>query len=263
MGRLTPAIRRCSEAVRHDPAFEEAYHLLGLAYLDRHWNRKALEAFRAGAAAQPQEAAVPGPGALPLRSGGLAAARVEGEAEAWFTKRRGAARPRQPSEAGAGQLPPGAGARSREPDAADVLRTALPAPRPQRGDRGGHPQVLELEPGEMLQATAYAALIEALRSQGKFREGNRVGQPAARRGRLATSARSIAYYEMAYNLAEMEEDLDQRARLRPTRSSSWRRTRSSSSRSPPSAGCTTSARSSTRRSTSSPGRASWGRLRPP
>ena len=29
-----------------DPAFEAAYHLLGLVYLDRHWNRKALDAFR-------------------------------------------------------------------------------------------------------------------------------------------------------------------------------------------------------------------------
>ena len=35
-----------SESVRHDPAFEEAHHLLGLAYLDRHWTRKALDAFR-------------------------------------------------------------------------------------------------------------------------------------------------------------------------------------------------------------------------
>ena len=37
-------------------------------------------------------------------------------------------------------------------------------------------KVLDLNPGEMLKATAYAALIEALRSQGKYREGNRIGQ---------------------------------------------------------------------------------------
>ena len=46
MGKLTAAVRYLQEAVRHDPAFEEAHHLLGMAYLDRHWNRKALDAFR-------------------------------------------------------------------------------------------------------------------------------------------------------------------------------------------------------------------------
>ena len=68
--------------------------------------------------------------------------------------------------------------------------------------------MLDLNPGEMLKATAYAALIEALRSQGKYREGNRIGL------RMVDEAdsnfgKTIAYYEMAYNLAEMEEDLDE------------------------------------------------------
>ncbi len=34
--------RRCATI----PAFEEAHHLLGLAYLDRHWHKKALDSFR-------------------------------------------------------------------------------------------------------------------------------------------------------------------------------------------------------------------------
>jgi tetratricopeptide (TPR) repeat protein len=46
MGRATPAIRRLEEAVRADPGFEEAWYLLGLAYLDRRWRKKALDAFR-------------------------------------------------------------------------------------------------------------------------------------------------------------------------------------------------------------------------
>ncbi len=41
-----PAIEALREAVRLDPTFEEAHHLLGLAYLDRHWTRKALDSFR-------------------------------------------------------------------------------------------------------------------------------------------------------------------------------------------------------------------------
>ena len=50
MGKLQPAVKYLQEAVRHDPGFEEAYHLLGIAYLDRHWHKKALEAFRPHAA---------------------------------------------------------------------------------------------------------------------------------------------------------------------------------------------------------------------
>jgi tetratricopeptide (TPR) repeat protein len=69
-------------------------------------------------------------------------------------------------------------------------------------------KVLDLKPGEMLEATAYAALIESLRSQGKFKEGNRIGRRLLDEGR-SPFAKSIAYYEMAYNLAEMEEDLDE------------------------------------------------------
>ena len=69
-------------------------------------------------------------------------------------------------------------------------------------------RVLELAPGEMLQATAYAALAEALRSQGRFREGNRLGRRLLEQGDTAFT-RTIAYYEMAYNLAEMEEELDE------------------------------------------------------
>ena len=69
-------------------------------------------------------------------------------------------------------------------------------------------KVLDLNPGEMLKATAYAALIEALRSEGKFREGNRIGERLLDEG-TSNFAKTIAYYEMAYNLAEMEEDLDE------------------------------------------------------
>jgi len=60
----------------------------------------------------------------------------------------------------------------------------------------------------MLRATAYATLIEALRAEGRFREGNKVGRRLLDEG-TTNFAKTIAYYEMAYNLAEMEEDLDQ------------------------------------------------------
>jgi tetratricopeptide (TPR) repeat protein len=60
----------------------------------------------------------------------------------------------------------------------------------------------------MLRATASAALIAALRSEGKYREGNRIGQLLLAEA-SSNFSRTIAHYEMAYNLAEMEEDLDQ------------------------------------------------------
>jgi len=69
-------------------------------------------------------------------------------------------------------------------------------------------QLLDLEPGDMLRATACATLIEALRSEGRYREGNRIGERLLAEGG-SNFTRTIAYYEMAYNLAEMEEDLDQ------------------------------------------------------
>ena len=47
-----------------------------------------------------------------------------------------------------------------------------------------------------------------MRSQGKFREGNRIGERLLDEG-SSNFTKSIAYYEMAYNLAEMEEDLDE------------------------------------------------------
>jgi tetratricopeptide (TPR) repeat protein len=69
-------------------------------------------------------------------------------------------------------------------------------------------KVLSLNPGEMLKATAYATLIEALRAEGKLREGNRVGTEMLS-GASSDFSKTIAYYEMAYNLAELEEDLDE------------------------------------------------------
>ena len=60
----------------------------------------------------------------------------------------------------------------------------------------------------MLKATACATLIEALRAEGRFREGNRIGHQLLEES-ASNFTRTIAYYEMAYNLAEMEEDLDQ------------------------------------------------------
>ena len=73
MGRSREAASRLEDAVLHDPAFEDAYHLLGLVYLDRRWNRKALTAFRQAQRLNPKRNAIPGARALPHGSGRLPA----------------------------------------------------------------------------------------------------------------------------------------------------------------------------------------------
>ena len=140
MGKLSLAVHYLQEAVRHDPAFEEAHHLLGPRLPRPPLDAQGARLVPPGAAAQPEEAPVPGPGALPLGRRRLAAA---GGATA--RPRPGSRRARSCSPASNLKqahclLPPRAGARSGQPDAPDVLRPALPAPQPQPGDRGGDPQ---------------------------------------------------------------------------------------------------------------------------
>ncbi|HEX5759507.1 MAG TPA: tetratricopeptide repeat protein [Thermoanaerobaculia bacterium] len=208
MGRLSQATRSLQEAVRLDPAFEEAHHLLGLAYLDRHWNRKALDAFRRAQRLNPKKLQyqdlvryLSGP------AGGAPLPQVQGEAASWLGKGEEALKRDNLKQA----LTCYRRALALEPDNPTLLMSyALVCLHLDRGQEieAVTRKVLDLNPGEMLEATAYAALIESLRSQGKYREGNRVGRRLLDAGRSAF-AKSIAYYEMAYNLAEMEEDLDE------------------------------------------------------
>jgi len=206
MGKLTPAIRHLRDAVRTDPGFEEAWYVLGLAYLDRSWNRKALDAFRRAQRLNPRK----------LRYQDLVRYLSSGDAS-----------PLPPVEGEAGEWY----ARAEEHRRADEAKKAAACYRRALALDGDNPtlllsaallylqldrvaeietltrRVLDLAPGEMLEATAYAALAEALRSQGRFREGNRLGKKLLAAGKSAYT-RTIAHYEMACNLAEMEEDLD-------------------------------------------------------
>jgi len=206
MGKLTSAIQSLQEAVRHDPGFEEAHHLLGLAYLDRHWNRKALDSFRQAQRLNPKKLQyqdlvryLSGHAGTPLPD-------VEGEAGKLFKKgeelrSRGSMKQAHTCYRRALAV---------EPENPTLLMSyalsCLHMNRVQEIEAVTQ-KVLDLNPGEMLKATAYAALIEALRSQGKFREGNRIGERLLGEG-SSNYTKAIAYYEMAYNLAEMEESLD-------------------------------------------------------
>jgi tetratricopeptide (TPR) repeat protein len=202
-GKPTASIKRLREAVRRDPGFEEAHHLLGLAYLQRRWKRKALEAFRHAQRLNPRKMRyndvvryLSGNGAAPLPE-------VPGEAGALFSQ--GEDRLRAQDRRGALRLY--RRALELEPENPTLLMSyallCLELDRTQEIEAVSR-RVLDLAPGEMLRATACAALMEALRGQGRIAEGNRVGLSLLEEGGSAFT-KTIAYYEMACNYAELEE----------------------------------------------------------
>jgi tetratricopeptide (TPR) repeat protein len=202
LGRSGLAIRCLRNAVRGDPSFEEAHHLLGLAYLRRRWKRKALEAFRQAQRLNPRKMRyqdvvryLSGQGETPLPE-------VPGDAGRWFA--RGEEKLRSDDLRGA--LSCYRRALGLEPDNPTLLMSyallCLELDRIQEIEAVAK-KVLELDPGEMLEATACAALIEALRSQGRYAEGDRIGRALLEQGRSAFT-RTIAYYELACNLTEAD-----------------------------------------------------------
>jgi len=68
-------------------------------------------------------------------------------------------------------------------------------------------RVLARAPGERIAAAAYATLLEALKAEGKFREGSRIADEMLGVVR-SNYAKSIGYFQRATALAEMGEDLD-------------------------------------------------------
>ncbi|HVS03819.1 MAG TPA: tetratricopeptide repeat protein [Thermoanaerobaculia bacterium] len=207
MGRLTAGIRCLEEAVRKSPLFEEAFYQLGLACLDRRWHRKALSALRQAQRLNPRKLryrelvrslsgeATPG---LPQVPPAAAQAVLRGE-EAMERSRPNEARRcfRQ--------------ALAVAPDHPTLLTYyALACLALDRTDEveAAVREVAAREPGEVVLATAYAIWIEALRGEGRYQEGNRLGRQLLARVRSDFS-RSLACYELARNLAELEEDLDE------------------------------------------------------
>ncbi len=205
MGKVTAAIRYLREAVRLDPAFEEAHHLLGLACLDRRWYRKALAAFREGQRLRPN--------------------RLDYQELVAFLTGRHDESPEVDDDAAA-HLKQAEDALSRGAmrDALTAYRQALTYDPENPALLVGYAmaclqlgrereiehvieKVLALDPGERLKVSAYATLIEALRLEGKYREGNRIGRLMLADGDSDFS-KTVAYFEMAFNLADMEEDLD-------------------------------------------------------
>jgi len=202
-GRTTTAIRHLEAAVRLDPSFEEALELLALAALERRWSRKALNALRRAQRLRPEK----------LRYHELAQLAGDGEPDSADAEAAGwLSRAREAVAAGEMHLALSCFRRAlvNDPENATLLLVYAMACL-ELGRAEDVPPVIDkliaLEPDERLKATAYATLIEALRAEGKLEEGNRVGRLLLAEGHTDFS-RTLAYYEMACNLTELE-DLDQ------------------------------------------------------
>jgi tetratricopeptide (TPR) repeat protein len=206
-GQLDSAIRAFQNALKLDPDYEEAIYHLGLCYLDRNWNRKAIQCFR--------EALELNPNKMEYQQ----AVRIyEDDRQSKHTPLGGpAAEEFSRAETFASQgnykeaLEHYRRAAQIEPENVSVLvpfallcshldlnHDAIAIAK----------RILKQHPSEMIAAAAYTTLVEALRAEGNFKEGNRLLEEML--GLLETNyAKSIAYYEKAYNLAEMGENLDE------------------------------------------------------
>lgn len=205
-GRLVEATGRLEETVRLDPAFEEAHHLLGLAYLDKGWKRKALAAFRRAKELNPRKLHYQQLVRFLAGSGGDPLPAVEGRASALLE--------RGELLAGRGRLQEAIVCLGRalelEADHPTLLltfaRRALEAGRPEESRRAAG-RAMELAGDEMLRVTAAATLIEGLRCGGDSEEGRRLAE--ALLAEVETEfGRTVAYCELAWTLAELGEELE-------------------------------------------------------
>jgi pentatricopeptide repeat protein len=206
-GQLDLSIRSLQTAIRIDPEYEEALYYLGLCYLDRNWNRKAMKCFQQALELNPNKMEYQQAVRLykehdegrhdqlsepATESFGLAEKFVNDRnySEALECYRRAAqADPENPKI-----LIPYALLCSHLNNNSEAILVAT--------------RVLKQKPPEMVAAAAYTTMVEALRAEGKYKEGNRLLEEMLSSS-TSNYARSIAYYEKAYNLAEMGENLDE------------------------------------------------------
>lgn len=199
MGKTSAAIRRLEETLRLDPTFGGVHHLLGLAYLDRRWHRKAQTILREGHRLTPNRLYYQELVQL-LDDGSVVLEEATGErlkqADELLEKRQ-----RRDALSAFRQVV------AAEPENPTLLVTyamaCLELGRSQEIE-GVIQKALGLHTEEPLRIAAYTTLIEALRSQGQYREGNRISRLLLAEGASDTS-KSVAYYEMAWNHAEMED----------------------------------------------------------
>jgi pentatricopeptide repeat protein len=204
-GQLERSIRSFQEAIKLDPDFEEAIYHLGLCYLDRNWNRKAIQCFQEALELNPNKMEYQQ--AVKIYEGISGHVPVEGPAAAELSEAEALATNGNYVEA----LDHYRRAAQEDPENVNILMPyALLC---SHLDLNGEAiavarRILKHKPTEVVAAAAYTTLVEALRAEGNFKEANRALEEMLREY-SSNYTKSIAYYEKAYNLAEMEESLDE------------------------------------------------------
>src|SRR6266568_324116 len=205
-GQLERAIRSFQAALKLDPEYEEAIYHLGLCFLDRNWNRKAIDCF--------QEALELNPNKMEYQQ---AVKIYEGISAHAPLDRSPAVDEFKQAEAFATQgnyieaLDHYRRASQVDPDNVSILMPyALLCSHLDMNSEAiaVARRVLKDRPSEVVAAAAYTTLVEALRAEGNFKEANRALEEMLLEY-TSNYAKSVAYYEKAYNLAEMEESLDE------------------------------------------------------
>jgi tetratricopeptide (TPR) repeat protein len=205
-GQLERAIRSFQGALKLDPEYEEAIYHLGLCYLDRNWNRKAIDCFQEALELNPNK--IEYQQALKIYDGISAHAPLDrSPAVDEFKQAEAFATQGNYIEA----LDHYRRASVVDPDNVSILMPyALLCSHLDMNNEAINVarRVLKDRPSEVVAAAAYTTLVEALRAEGNFKEANRALEEMLR-DYSSNYAKSIAYYEKAYNLAEMEENLDE------------------------------------------------------
>ncbi len=204
-GQLERAIRSFQSALKLDPDYEEAIYHLGLCYLDRNWNRKAIDCFQEALELNPNKMEYQQ--AVKIYEGISGHVPLEGPAATEFGEAETLVNQGNYNEA----LDHYRRASQEDPENVNILMPyALLCSHLDMNNEAiaVARRILKQKPTEVVAAAAYTTLVEALRAEGNFKEANRALEEMLR-DYNSNYAKSIAYYEKAYNLAEMEENLDE------------------------------------------------------
>lgn len=211
MGRFSAAVERLTEATRQDPTFVEAHHLLGLALLDSERPDDAATAFQVAQRLRPGRLEYQeliqflGPELAPASATEEPRHPLSDESLHWLSQAEDALR------AGQGRQALSAYRRAIGQDEDNptlLVAYAMACLELERSDEiePALDRVFDMHPGERLEAVAYATWIEALRTDGRLRESNRLGLELLEQAET-DFGRTVAHFELAGNLAEMEEEL--------------------------------------------------------
>ncbi len=204
-GQLKRAIKSFQSAIKLDPEYEEAIYHLGLCYLDRNWNRKAIDCFNEALELNPNK--IEYQQAVKIYEGISGHVPLEGPAADEVTQAESMVTQGNYIDA----LDHYRRAAQVDPDNVAILMPyALLCSHMDMNNEAiaVARRVLKQRPTEVVAAAAYTTLVEALRAEGNFKEANRALEDMLHEY-TSNYAKSVAYYEKAYNLAEMDENLDE------------------------------------------------------